>query len=269
ARPDEPARRPPKLGIGSGGLERTLAEDGRVAVVERRFEGGGSHMAGEHARVLVIEDRGLDPPAEELLRLAHEVLVERVLGRDEHRQTVVAPAGAAPLLTKRRDGARKPDGDDGVEQPDVDAEFERIRRRDAEQVALREAALDRAALRGGIARAVRREARSVTETLGSEAVDELRRLPALRERERPQALLDERGLEFRRLRERRAPQPELLLEQRRVPEHDGALGARRGVVADHRHRQSEQANGELARVRDRRRGEQELRLGAVEVREST
>ena len=64
-------------------------------------------MAGEHARVRVVEDRRLDPPAEQLVGLAHEVLVERVLGRDEHREPVAAPPGAAPLLAQRGDRARE------------------------------------------------------------------------------------------------------------------------------------------------------------------
>ena len=221
-------------------------------------------MAGEDARVRVVEDRRLDAPAEQLLRLAHEVLVERVLGRDEHREAVAAPPGAAPLLAQRGDRSREADRDHRVEQADVDPELERVGRRDAEQVALGEAPLDLAPLLDGVAGAVGREPRVVAEPLGREAVDQLGRLAALREGERAQAALDEAGLELRRLRERRSAQPELDVEERRVPEDDGALGARRRVVADHRHRRPEQRLAELARVRDRRRGEQELRLGAVD-----
>ena len=73
-------------------------------------------------------------------------------------------------------------------------------------------------------------------------------------------------LEARRLGERRAAQAELPVEQRRVPEHDRALGARRCVVADHGHRLAEERRAELAGVRDGRRGEQELRLSAVDCR---
>ena len=118
-------------------------------------------MAGEDARVRVVEDRGLDAAAEELVRLAHEVLVERVLARDEHGQAVPAPAGAAPLLAQRGDGSREADGDHGVEQADVDPELERVGRRDPEQVALGEAPLDLAPLRGRVAGAVGRELRVV------------------------------------------------------------------------------------------------------------
>ena len=105
-------------------------------------------MAVEDARVRVVEDRRLDAAAEQRLGLAHEVLVERVLARDEHGEPVPAAAGAAPLLAQARDRAREADRDHRVEQADVDAELERVRRGHAEQLALDEPPLDLAALRG-------------------------------------------------------------------------------------------------------------------------
>ena len=224
-------------------------------------------MTAQHARVCMVEDRGLDPPAEQLVGLAHEELVEAVLARDQHREPAAAAAGASPLLAQRRNRAREADRDHAVEQADVDAELERIRRRDAEQLAVLQPALDVAALLRGVAGPVRRELRVVAEPLGGEPVDQLGRLAALRERQRPQAALDEHRLQTRRLGERRAAQPELRVLQRRIPEHDGALRARRRVVADDRHLFAEQRGRELARVRDRRGGEQELRLGAVDARQ--
>ena len=98
-------------------------------------------------------------------------------------------------------------------------------------------------------------------------MDQLGRLAALGEGQRAQPALDEHRLERRGLGERRRPQAELPVEQRRVPEHDRALGARCRVVADHGHRLAEQGRAELAGVRDRRRREHELRLGAVDARE--
>ena len=73
------------------------------------------------------------------------------------REPVAAAAGASPLLAQRRDRAGEADGDRAVEQADVDAELERVRRRDAEQLALDEPPLDLAPLLGRVAGAVRRE----------------------------------------------------------------------------------------------------------------
>ena len=82
---------------------------------------------------------------------------------------------------------------------------------------------------------------------------------------RPRA--DETGQQPRRLAERARPQSELGVEQRRVPERDRPLGSGRGVVLDDRRVFSCERMRELAGVRDRRRREQELRLGAVDPRE--
>ena len=100
---------------------------------------------------------------------------------------------------------------------------------------------------GRVAGAVGREPRVVAEPLGGEAVDSSAalRLFANVSVRRPRSTKP--GLELRRLGERRAAQAELRVEQRRVPEHDRALGARRGVVADHRHRHAEQRRARARR----------------------
>src|SRR5262249_61861853 len=91
-------------------------------------EGGGQDGPGERAGIWVAENRGRDATAEQRLGLAHEVLIERVLAGDEDRQTMSPPAGATPLLAQAGHRPWKPDGDDRVEQPHVDAELESVRR---------------------------------------------------------------------------------------------------------------------------------------------
>src|SRR5439155_25919868 len=104
-----------------------------IRVVDRRLEGGGRNVTVEHARVRMVEDRRLDAAAEQRLRLPHEVLVEGVLGRNEDGEPVSATACAPPLLAQARDRAGKADRDRAVEQADVDAELQRVRRRHTEQ----------------------------------------------------------------------------------------------------------------------------------------
>ena len=201
-----PRRCPPASRFSSGSARAAAPPPARailgVVVGDRRFVGGGADVAREQARARVVEDRRLDPPAEQLVRLAHEELVEAVLARDEHGETAAAPARAPPLLAQRGDGPGKADRDDDVEQADVDAELQRVRGGDAEQLAVDQAALDLSALCGRVAGAIGREMRVVAEPLGGEAVDELGRLPALCKGERPQASLDEERLQLRRFRER-------------------------------------------------------------------
>ncbi len=267
SRPDDSRGCALELRVGVRCPQRLGPEGRFVALGQRSLVCRGAHVAGEHARARVIEDRRLRPPAQELVRLAHEELVERVLGGDEHREPVAAAPGAPPLLTQRGDRAGKADGDDRVEQSDVDPELERVRRRDAEQLPGGEPPLDLPPLGRGVAGAIRREEPVVSEPLGSESVNQLRSLAALGEGQRAEPPVDEHRLEARGLAERRRPEAELSVEQRRVPEHDRALGARGRVVADHGHRLAEQGRAELSGVRDRRRREHEPRLGAVDVRE--
>ena len=182
---------------------------------------------------------------------------------------MLAAAGASPLLAQARDRSREADRDRAVEVADVDAELQRVGGGDAEQLALDEPPLDLAPLLRRVAGAVRREpgrGRRV-EPIAGEAVDQLGRLAALREADRAQAASDEPGEQPRRLAERARPQPELGVEQRRVPERDRPLGARRRIVLDDGRLLARERARELAGVRDGGRGEQELRLGSVDPRE--
>ena len=184
---------------------------------------------------------------------------------------MLAAAGTSPLLAEAGDRAGEADGDRAVEVADVDAELERVGGRDAEQVALHEAPLDLAPLLRRVTGAVRRQAgrRRGVEPITCEAVDQLGRLAALGEADRPQASADEAGQEQRRLAERARPLAELRVEEGRVPERDRPFRARRRVVLyDHRVLARKRMR-ELTRIRDRRGGEQELRLGSVDPREPT
>ena len=160
--PSRRSRRGVRSSSGSSAraAKRLGAERLRVAVVERRLEGGGEDVRVEDPRVRVVEDRCLDAAGEQCVGLAREELVERVLARDEDREAAVAPPGPPPLLAERRDRAREADRDRAVEEADVDPELERVGRRDAEQIALDEPPLDLAPLLGRVAGAVRREPRA-------------------------------------------------------------------------------------------------------------
>ena len=94
-------------------------------------------------------------------------------------------------------------------------------------------------------------------------MDQLDRLAALREADRPQAVRDEAGEQARGVAERARADAELGVDQLRVPERDRPLGRGRGVAVDHGGRLAEQRLRQLRGVRDRRRGEHELRLRAV------
>ncbi len=225
-------------------------------------------MAVEDAGVGVVEDGSLDTAVEQGVGLAHEELVERVFGGDEDSEAVTRAAGSAPLLPEAGDGAREAHADHAVEQADVDSELERVRGADAEQFPFDQAPLDLAALGGGVAGAIRGEPGRIAEALRGESVDELGCLAALGEAESPSTSLDERCHQAGGLTERARAQSQLLVGERRVPEGDRPLRLRRGVSFDHGGLDAEQSLRELAWVGDRRRSEEELRVGAVDAREA-
>ena len=97
---------------------------------------------------------------------------------------------------------------------------------------------------------------------------QLGRLAALRKADRSQPLLDEPGHQSRRLPERTGAEAELGVHERRVPQRDHTVGTRCRVVVDDRRRAARQRLGQLGRVRDRRRREHDLRLRAVDARQT-
>ena len=185
---------------------------------------------------LVVEDRLLHRPLEELGRVAAEELVERVLAGHVHREAGVAPPGAAPHLAQARDGAGEGHAERGVEVADVDAQLEGVGGDDREQVALRQPLLDLAPLGGRVAGAVGRDALGqvgparVLEPLAREALDQLHAAARLQEADRADLALDQLGQQLRRLGQRGGAPAQPLVHERRVPHRDLALGARRAVA---------------------------------------
>ncbi len=235
------------------------------------FVGSRADVRIEDSWVRVVETRRLDASLEQRLRLPHEELVERILTGNHDRKTSLAASRATPLLPERGDRPRKADGDRAVEPADVDAELERVGRCDAEQLAVRQPSLDLATLSRRVTGAIGGQPRSGrgVDPVRSEAMNQLGRLPALREADRAQAAGDERGHEERGLGQRACPDTELRIEQRRIPEDDIPCGPCRRVRLDDRRRNAGQRESELGRVCDRGRRKEKLRLGAIQAREPT
>ena len=222
---------------------------------------------------LVVEDRPLDRPVEELVRVTAEELVERVLARHVHGEPRRAAAGPAPHLAQARHGPGERHADRGVEVADVDAELERVGGHHGQELALGQAALELATLGGRVAGAVGHDplrqvaAPGGLQALRGEALDQLHAAARLHEADRPHVLLDQVGEQARCLRQRRSAAAERLVHERRVPHRDPPLGPRRAVAVHEREVEPGQALGELERVCDRRAREHEARLGPVGARE--
>ncbi len=141
------------------GVVEAVAEPALVVGRERQLVRRARDLGAQHERVLRVHDRALGLTVGQLARVRGVPLVELVVAGDEHRRRAAAGAsGAAGLLPHRRERAGETVEDHRVEPADVDAELERVRRRDAEQPAAREVAFELAPLLGEVAGAVRGDA---------------------------------------------------------------------------------------------------------------
>ena len=234
--------------------------------------GGAQQVAQVDRLGLVVEDRGLHRAVEELVGMAAEELVERVLARDVDREALAAAPRPAPHLAQARDGSRKRRAHRGVQLADVDPELERVRRDHRQQLSRRQPALDVAPLLRRVAGAVRSDPRGklaaadLLEPHPDEALDQLDPAAAAQEANRPQPAPDELRHELCGLGEHRAAPHRLRVDHGRVPHRDAPPGARGAVAPDDRERNAGEPLGELDRVGDRGRGEHESRVGPVDAR---
>ena len=131
---------------------------GHVPLGQRQLGGRAHQLRREHVGVVRVEHAPLDRRAEQRLRVVHQVGVHRVVAGDEHDQGLVAgPSGPARLLPERRPRAGEAGHDHGVQPGDVDAQLQRVRGGHAEQLAGLQRRLQRPALLGQVAAAVRRD----------------------------------------------------------------------------------------------------------------
>ena len=155
-------------------------------------------MRGQHPRVGGVDDGGLDL-AEDVLRVAHQVRVQRVVGSDEYGRARRSRApGAADLLAQGRACARPSDRDRRVQPRDIQAHLQRRRCGECSHASRTDCLLERPALLGQVAAAIRADPARVCGTTRREAVAHLSGYglgPRARadEGEQTCALLDEGG----------------------------------------------------------------------------
>ena len=89
-----------------GPLAPARAEDLVVLAAQRQLVGRRDHVPRGDLLALVVEDRRLDRPADELVGVAAEELVERVGAGDVDREAAPLPSRPSPHLAQAGDGAR-------------------------------------------------------------------------------------------------------------------------------------------------------------------
>ena len=185
------------------------AEELGVGLRERALVRRAQQVLPVDQRRGVIEDRRLDRAVQELVGVAAEELVERVLAGQEHGQAAPPAPRPAPHLAQRGDGSGERDHQRAVQLADVDPELERVGRDDRAQLAAHQPLLELAALLGGVAGAVGGDELGELGVLSREVVahqpaQHLDALARLHEADHARALADQAGQQLGRLAERRA-----------------------------------------------------------------
>jgi hypothetical protein len=220
----------------------------------------------EHERIRGVDHGCLGRPVEQVGRVLHQVLVERVVLRNEHRERRRRPPPGPPgLLPHRGSRPRVADENGGVEGADVDPQLQRVRGRDGDQLVARELALELAAVLWQVAGPVGLDL--ALELAGQLAARELGQelggAPGPREPDRFHALLGQAPHEDRRVGQRAPARARLLVDHRRVPEREDLAAGGGGVLDDGVERQADEPLGQLRGVADRRARQHEPRLAAV------
>ncbi|SLH62247.1 Uncharacterised protein [Mycobacteroides abscessus subsp. abscessus] len=139
-----------QVGEDSGGAELL-----GFGIGQREFGGRAQQLGAQHVGVGGVGDGGLDGLVQQRVGVMDEVRVEGVVGgHEQHQRPLATPARAARLLPERGHGAGETRDDNGVQARDVDAQFQRVGRRRAEQPAVGQRRLEFAPVLGQVAGSV-------------------------------------------------------------------------------------------------------------------
>ncbi len=124
-------------------------------------------MQGLDVGVVGVDYRVLGAASEEKARVPDQVLIERLVLRDENRKGLIGPpSSSARLLPEARDGSRVPHDEASLHAADVDPQLQGVRRGDPQQLAREELSLDLPPVLGDVPAPVRpysiREPRALT-----------------------------------------------------------------------------------------------------------
>ena len=139
-----------------------VPEERELLLTDRQLARRASQVRFQHVRVRRVDHGRLGRLVEQVLGMVHEVLVERIVLRHQHREGVPVPAPGSPgLLPHGGARARVAGQHGGVERADVDAELEGVRRRDREQLAVGQLPLELPTILGQVAGSVRLDPRAL------------------------------------------------------------------------------------------------------------
>ena len=227
-------------------------------------------MSGEDIGVVRVEDHSLDGPAEDILRVAHYILVDRCVHCHQHcHRFPVTPAGTARLLKETSERAGVADNHGCVQPAYIYAKLQCGSSAHPDQFTRKKPALDLAALRRQVASPVgshfiHQVRRGVAQGFDYISINQLRRDLGFGKDDCGDARADQVRSRFVRLDVSAAARPvAALADLRRVPENVCLLAARAAVAINQVHRPAKKLQCDILGVGDGRGAENEYRIRAV------
>ena len=232
-------------------VQRSRPEALDISSGEVPFGGSAGQVRPQQVGIRSVRHRRFDRPAEDRLRVVHQVGIERIGTRNEHHEcglpAATRPPGLLPHGGQRPGIARQ---DHRVETCDVDTQLEGIGGRDAQQLTSVERGLQFAALFREVATPVRgypsgEPGSDQLQAAGCRQRRLFRCMPRSHERQHLRSLTHHVRQHPGRLGRRRSANGRALLTERirhhtGLPEHELGTRARRTVICHSNHGQSDQ-----------------------------
>ena len=94
---------------------------------QRRLQCRAQNMAGKNVGIGGIEHRRLHRPADERIRVVHQIRIQRIrTGNKHHRGGLIPPPGTPCLLPKTRKSSWKPGSNHRIQTPNVNPQLQGI-----------------------------------------------------------------------------------------------------------------------------------------------
>ena len=98
-----------------------------LPIRQRRLQCRAQNMAGKNVGIGGIKHRRLHRPADERIRVMHQIRIQRIrAGNKHHRGGLIPPPGTPRLLPKTRKSSRKPGRNHRIQTPNVNTQLQGI-----------------------------------------------------------------------------------------------------------------------------------------------
>ena len=269
----------PPAAVQESRLRQMLAKFLQIHAAEsflrrkRQLKRRALHVVHQNFQIVRLHVGVFRRAPEKIIRMLHDELIERRGRGHQHGAGRPAPPpGPSRALPRGRNRPRVPGHHRRVQRPDINPQFQRVRRHNAANPPVAQSTLDFPSLTGQIPAAISpdrfRFARLWTVRLLQIRKQHFRVQPAVGENNRLQFSREQLLRHARRLIQVASPDAEIAVHHRRIVENEKLLRRRRAVLFHHFHAALDQLLRQLARIRNRRRAANKLRPRPVKFRDA-